>query len=121
MKMNGYYYAHQMSNRMFPSFVNVIKPKQSLMNKLISKDFINGINSLITGAQKVIKIYDQAIPIINQVRPLVGNVKTTLKVAKAFKMFSKDDTLEKAFDNLPDFENQKEEKATNKVANPYYP
>lgn len=119
---NNFFYGSQLSNRMFPSFVNVIKPKQSFINRLISKDSIKGIDSMINGAQKMLKIYDQAMPIINQVKPMIGNIKTTLKVARAFKKFSKEDGLEKAFDNLPDFNEEKEEpKPNNKVANPYYP
>ncbi|MCI5745160.1 MAG: hypothetical protein MR270_08025, partial [Erysipelotrichaceae bacterium] len=72
---------------------------------------------------KIIRVYDQAVPIINQTRPLIGNIKTTFKVAKAFKRFSNESSLEKAFDNLPDFqedikENKKEEFSSGE---PFYP
>lgn len=121
--MNNSYYApfNHFSKRIFPSFVNVIKPKPSFTNKLIGKNSIKSIESMINGAQKFIKIYDQAVPIINQVKPMIGNIKTTFKVAKAFKRFSNEDGLEKAFDNLPDFEENETNIEDNKVANPYYP
>lgn len=109
---------------MYPSFVNVIKPKRNFTSKLLQKDSLKSIDGIISGAQKFIKVYDQAIPIINQIRPMIGNIKTTFKVAKAFKKFTNESPIEKAFDNLPDFENnetKKEEPSLNKVANPYYP
>ena len=46
------------------------------------------------------------MPIINQSKPMIDNIRTTFKVARAFKKFSNDSTLEKAFDNLPDFEEE---------------
>lgn len=108
-----------------PSFMNVIKPKKTLTGRLLSKDSLSGINSLISGAQKAISIYDRAVPIIQQTTPLINNIKTTFKVAKAFKSFSNESSLEKAFDNLPDFEETKEvvkEKETFKTQNnPFYP
>ena len=122
--VNGNYF----SRNMYPSFVNIIKPKKTITSKLFQKDSLKTINNFINNAQKVINVYDQAMPIINQVKPMVGNLRTTLKVAKAFKRFSKESPLEKAFDDLPDFEqtiektNEKEKQETiNKVANPFYP
>lgn len=120
------------SNRVAPSFVNLIKPRKTITSRLLSKDSIASVNGIINGAQKIVKIYDQAVPIISQVRPMVNNIRTTFKVAKAFKRFSGESSLEKAFDNLPDYEEvvkkEKEsevvkEKVVEKelVANPYYP
>ena len=49
-------------------------------------------------------------------------IKTTFKVAKAFKRFSNESSLEKAFDILPDYNEEiKETKTVNKVTNPFYP
>ena len=53
---------------------------------------------------------------------MIDNIKTTFKVAKAFRKFSNESSLEKAFDNLPDFEEKESESVkVNKVANPFYP
>ena len=117
-------------NRSAPSFLNVIKPRKTLTTRLLSKDSLSSVNGIITGAQKIVKIYDQAVPIISQVRPMLSNIRTTFKVARAFKKFSGESSLEKAFDNLPDYEesikteekvekeNIKEETAER---NPFYP
>ena len=120
------------SNRAAPAFMNVIKPKKALTTRLLSKESISSVNGLINGAQKIVKIYDQAVPIISQVRPMVNNIRTTFKLAKAFKKFSGESSLEKAFDNLPDYEESKvqenvEEKIIEKEeikvenSNPFYP
>lgn len=106
-----------------PNFVNLIKPKKSITSSLLSKNSLNSVNTMIDSALKIIRVYDQAVPIINQTRPLIGNIKTTFKVAKAFKRFSNESSLEKAFDNLPDFqedikENKKEEFSSGE---PFYP
>ena len=90
---------------------------------MLSKNSLNSVNTMIDSALKIIRVYDQAVPIINQTRPLIGNIKTTFKVAKAFKRFSNESSLEKAFDNLPDFqedikENKKEEFSSGE---PFYP
>lgn len=114
---------------MQPSFLNLIKPKRSFSTKLISKDSLASINNIINGAQKMIKIYDQAMPIINQTKPMIDNIRTTFRVAKVFKKMSNGNSLEKAFDNLPDYDEEinkedkvnKEEKDTIKIANPFYP
>ena len=110
------------TNNYIPSFVNVIKPKKTLFSSLMSANATKSIDTIITSAQKIINIYDRAIPIINQSKPMIDNIRTTFKVARAFKKFSNDSSLEKAFDNLPDFEekNQKS-KESNKVTNPFYP
>lgn len=122
---NQIYRYNNMSRSLLPSFVNVIKPKRSLTSKLFSGESIKNIDGFISGAQKVISVYDRAMPIINQVKPMIGNIKTTFKVAKAFRKFNNDNNLEKAFDDLPDFDNKQEEvqtnKKDNKVANPFYP
>ena len=115
-------YNQQMfSSNMYPSFINVIKPKNTITNKLLQKDSLKSIEGIISGTQKIIKAYDEAKPIINQFKPMIGNIKTTFKVAKAFKKFSNETPLEKAFDNLPDFNEIKEDIQTNKVENPFYP
>lgn len=110
-----------------PSFMNIIKPKKTLTGKILSKDSLASINSIITGAQKAISIYDRAVPIVKQSIPLINNVRTTFKVAKAFKSFAGDSSLEKAFDNLPDYqEEEKKEPVQEKIKteqenNPFYP
>jgi hypothetical protein len=88
----------------------------------MSANSTKSIDTIITSAQKIINIYDRAIPIINQSKPMIDNIKTTFKVAKAFRKFSNESSLEKAFDNLPDFEEKESESVkVNKVANPFYP
>ena len=105
-----------------PSFVNVIKPKKTLFSSMLSNNATKSINSIISGTQKIINIYEKALPIINQSKPMIDNIKTTFKVAKAFRKFSSESSLEKAFDNLPDFEEKESESVkVNKVANPFYP
>lgn len=105
-----------------PSFVNVIKPKRSLFSSLMSSNATKSIDTIITGAQKILNVYEKAIPIINQSKPMIDNIRTTFKVAKAFRKISNESSLEKAFDNLPDFEVEvKDTKDSNKVANPFYP
>lgn len=105
-----------------PSFVNVIKPKKTLSAALLSANATKSIDSIISSVQKVLNIYNKAIPIIEQSKPMINNIKTTFKVARAFRKFSNDSSLEKAFDNLPDFEEvTKENKVVNKVTNPFYP
>lgn len=105
-----------------PSFVNVIKPRKTLFSSLMSSNATKSIDTIITGAQKILNVYEKAKPIINQSKPMIDNIRTTFKVAKAFKKFSNDSSLEKAFDNLPDFEEEsKESKTSKKVANPFYP
>lgn len=110
---------------MQPSFLNVIKPKKGFSTKLISKDSLTSLNGIINGAQKMIKIYDQAMPIINQTKPMIDNIRTTFRVAKVFKKMNNGDSLEKAFDNLPDYDeiiNEKEKaKEDIKIANPFIP
>lgn len=110
---------------MQPSFLNVIKPKKGFSTKLISKDSLTSLNGIINGAQKMIKIYDQAMPIINQTKPMIDNIRTTFRVAKVFKKMNNGNSLEKAFDNLPDYDeiiNEKEEvKEDIKIANPFIP
>ena len=110
---------------MQPSFLNVIKPKKGFSTKLISKDSLTSLNGIINGAQKMIKIYDQAMPIINQTKPMIDNIRTTFRVAKVFRKISNGNSLEKAFDNLPDYDeviNEKEKvKEDIKIANPFIP
>ena len=105
-----------------PSFVNVIKPKKSMFSSFMSSNVTKSVDTLITSAQKILNVYEKAMPIINQSKPMIDNIKTTFKVAKAFRRFSNESSLEKAFDNLPDFDKTiNETKATNKVTNPFYP
>jgi hypothetical protein len=54
---------------------------------------------------------------------MIDNIKTTFKVARAFRKFSNDNSLESAFDNLPDYEQtiKEETKKEHKVSNPFYP
>ncbi len=110
---------------MQPAFLNVIKPKKSFSTKLISKDLLSSLNGIINGAQKMIKIYDQAMPIISQTKPMIDNIRTTFRVAKVFKKMNNGNSLEKAFDNLPDYDeviNDKVvEKEDIKIANPFIP
>lgn len=110
---------------MQPSFLNVIKQKKGFSTKLISKDSLTSLNGIITSAQKMIKIYDQAMPIINQTKPMIDNIRTTFRVAKVFKKMNNGNSLEKAFDNLPDYDdiiNEKEKvKEDIKIANPFIP
>ena len=105
-----------------PSFINVLKHRKTITGSLLSTSTTKSITTLINNAQKLISIYDKAMPIITQSKPMIDNIKTTFKVAKAFKRFSNESSLEKAFDILPDFEEQiKETKTANKVTNPFYP
>lgn len=116
--MYGYY------NSITPSFMNVIKPRKTLTSKLLSESSTKSIVGFINNAQKVLNVYNQAAPIIKQAQPMINNIRTTFKVAKAFRKINNESSLEKAFDNLPDYnevkENKKEEKQT-KVTNPFYP
>lgn len=106
-----------------PTFANVIKNKPSIISKVSFKD----INNIISSAQKMINIYDRAIPIINQTKPMIDNIRTTLKVAKVFKGMNSSNNLEKAFDNLPDYDGQetlktkKEEEVIKVNNNPFIP
>ena len=112
------YYNH----RPVPSFLNVLKQRKPITSSLLSSNATKSITTLITNAQKIINIYDRAVPIINQSKPMIDNIKTTFKVAKAFRKFSNESSLEKAFDILPDYnEEPKETKKVNKVTNPFYP
>ncbi len=112
-----------------PSFMNIIKTKRNFTGKLLSKDSLLKVNNVISGAQKIVNIYDQAMPIINQAKPMINNIRTTFKVAKAFKKMSGEESLEKAFDHLPDYqeetskveENVKKEQKEDKGRNPFYP
>lgn len=111
-------------NNLTPSFMNVLKPRKSITSRLLSENTTKSIMGFVNNAQKIINIYNQAAPIIEQTKPMLNNIRTTFKVAKAFKRFSNDSSLEKAFDNLPDFEEKpKEEKkeTQTKVTNPFYP
>lgn len=110
------------TNNYIPSFVNVIKPKKTLFSSLMTTNATQKIETIISGAQKILNVYEKAMPIITQSKPMIDNIRTTFKVARAFKKFSNDSSLEKAFDNLPDFDEEiKETKTTNKVTNPFYP
>ena len=105
-----------------PSFFNTIKNKRPISNILLSSNVTSSITNLINNAQKIISVYDRAIPIINQSKPMIDNIKTTFKVAKAFRKFSNESSLEKAFDILPDYQETKEEtNKPTKVTNPFYP
>lgn len=104
-----------------PSFLNVVRPKRNLANRLVSSGSLSSINGIIDSAQKAINIYNKALPIINQVRPMIGNIKTTFKVARAFKRFSNESSIEKAFDNLPDYNDGVIQKEKRKLSNPFYP
>ena len=106
--------ASNLANNSTSSMLNVIKPKPSIFSKL-SNISLGKIGTILGGTQKVLNIYNQVTPIIRQTKPLIANIKTTLKVAKAFKRFSKEDSLEKAFDNLPDFEEQKKQEKEDKI------
>ena len=105
-----------------PSFLNIIRPKKSLTSQLFNVASINNINKFINGAQKAVEIYNKAIPIIEQTKPFIDNIKTTFKVARAFKKITKEDSLENLFDKLPDFDDDSKTNGYNKeVANPFYP
>lgn len=116
-------------NRSTPAFMNLIKPKKTFSSKLLSRNSLTSVNGLINGAQKIINIYDQAVPIITQIKPMFNNIKTTFKLARAFKKFSNEDSLEKAFDNLPDYEETKKDESNKNDENieteseyvPFYP
>lgn len=109
--------------RSTPTFMNLIKPRKTLSSRLLAKDSLNSIGNLITGAQKIVNIYDQAMPIITQIRPMFNNLKTTFKLARAFKKITNEDSLEKAFDNLPDYEETKTANVTENIDEyqPFYP
>ena len=110
------------SNRPTPYFFNVLKQKRNITDTLLSTNATSTITTLISNVQKIINVYERAIPIINQSKPMLDNIKTTFKVARAFKSFSNESSLEKAFDILPDYkEGQQEINKPNKVTNPFYP
>lgn len=96
-------------NRSAPSFLNVAKAKPSFLSKISGGFSLSKIGTILGNTQKVLNIYNQVSPIVKQAKPLINNLKTTMKVAKAFKRFSAEDSLEKAFDNLPDYEEKKTE------------
>ncbi len=98
----GYGFAPTLFSKTSNHLLSVAKPKPSLFSKL-SNLSLGKIGTVLGGAQKVLNIYNQVTPIIKQTKPMLANIKTTLRVAKAFKKFSKEDSLEKAFDHLPDF------------------
>ena len=105
-----------------PYYFNMLRQRKPLSSTLLSSSATKSITTLITNAQKIISIYDRALPIINQSKPMIDNIKTTFKVAKAFKRFSNESSLEKAFDILPDYKEEiKETKSAIKVTNPFYP
>lgn len=93
------------------SFLNAVRPKSGFLSKLTGGLSLSKVGTFIGNTQKVLNVYNQVSPIIKQTRPLINNLRTTFKVAKAFKKFSGDDSLEKAFDNLPDFEKEPANKA----------
>ena len=111
-------------SRSAPAFLNVAKAaKPSFLSKLGSSFSLSKISTAIGNAQKVLNIYNQVSPIVKQAKPIIDNLRTTLKVAKAFKKFSNEDSLEKAFDNLPDYqgttsENSKKEEIIKEEENP---
>ena len=41
-------------------------------------------SGLLSGANKTLNVVDQTIPLIKQAKPMVGNVKSMLRLAKAF-------------------------------------
>lgn len=92
-----------------PPFAKVIKPKAPLSAKLLSSSSIKSFTGIIDGAQKILHVYNEATPIIKQAKPMIDNIRTTFKVAKAFKRFSGTTSLEQAFDHLPDYEETKKE------------
>ena len=59
-----------------PSFVNVIKPKKTFLSSLASSNTTKSIETIITGAQKLINVYEKAMPIINQSKPMIDNIKS---------------------------------------------
>ncbi len=101
-----YRFVTTIPSRQAPSFMNIIKTKKNFTGRLLSKDSLSSVNNIINSAQKIVNIYDQAIPIINQAKPMINNIRTTFKVAKAFKKMSGEESLEKAFDNLPDYKEE---------------
>lgn len=105
----GYGAIPNLTNKPIPNFLEATHPKPSFFSKLSSSLSLKKVGAFLGGTQKVLNIYNQVTPIIRQTKPLIANIKTTLKVAKAFKRFSKEDSLEKAFDNLPDFDKQQEQ------------
>ena len=44
-----------------PSFMNVLKPKTNMFSKMLSTESTKNITSLITGAQKLINLYNQGV------------------------------------------------------------
>lgn len=97
-----------------PSFARVVKPKSTLPAKLFSSSSLKSFTGVIESAQKMLRVYNEAAPIIKQAKPMIDNVRTTFKVAKAFKKFGGGNSLEQAFDNLPDYQDAKEEKENKK-------
>ncbi len=91
------------------NLLQAAKIRPSLFSRLSNISFTK-VGTFLGGAQKVLNIYNQVTPIIKQTKPLIANIKTTFKVAKAFKRFSNESSLEKAFDNLPDINNQSDDK-----------
>ena len=109
-----------------PTFINNIHKGIKITDYLFSPSSINRINSTIDSVQKLLLFYDKTKPIIIQTYPLLANIKTTLKVAKAFKSIDKNYGIEQMIDNLPDYKIENNEskqgvEKDNKVAKPFYP
>ena len=100
-------------------FVNVIK--KPIINTKINFLNTKKINTIIEGAQKVVGVYEGVAPIIKQYYPMIGNIKTTMRVARAFSKINNSKTLEDAFDKLPDFDSNDNELYAAKVENPFFP
>ena len=78
----------------------------------------------LESVQKIISVYERAKPIIDKTVPVINNLKTTIKVARAFSGFSNSE-IEKAFDQIPDSDSNESsnhiEQSSDKVAKPFYP
>ena len=112
------------SQQTAPIFLNNIRLQRRTGETLLSKKNIQKLNGAIESVQKIISVYERAKPIIDKSVPVINNLKTTIKVARAFSGFSNSE-IEKAFDQIPDSDSNESsnhiEQSSNKVAKPFYP
>ena len=83
----GRYFIPNLTTRSMMPFspVNMMVPRNTgLFNKVFNslKDF--NWRGLLNGASKTLNVVNQTIPLIKQATPMVNNVKSIVKLAKAF-------------------------------------
>lgn len=59
-------------------------PKVGLFSRLFGRSGLT-FSSILSGAQKVLGVANQAIPLVKQVQPMMNNAKTMFKIMNEFK------------------------------------